>query len=107
MVGLELITKKQLKMELIAEQVELADNKLNDNDFDIFYNNETKLIHAFENNETENVREFVYELTENQDDISTKHREEILSYCLSSFNDDDEVSLADIFIHGKYVRRIC
>jgi hypothetical protein len=93
-------------MELIAQQVELTDNKLNDNDFDIFFDINTNLFHAFENDDMDNGREFVYELTEDQDEIATKHRDEILSYCLSVVTPEDEVSLADIFIHGKYVRQL-
>jgi hypothetical protein len=93
-------------MELIAERVELTDNKLNDNTFDIFYDINTKRIHAFENDDMDNGREFVYKLTEDQDEIATKHRDEILSYCLSVVTPDDEVSLADIFMHGKYVIKI-
>lgn len=93
-------------MELIAQQVELADNKLNDNTFDIMYDDTTKRIHAFENDEIDNQREFVYELTEDQDVIATKYRDEILSYCLSVVTPDDEVSLADIFIHGKHIRQL-
>ena len=93
-------------MELIAQQVELADNKLNDNTFDIFYDDSTKRIHAFENNEIDNQREFVYELTDDQDVIATKYRDEILSYCLAVFTTEDEVRLADIFIHGKHVIKI-
>jgi hypothetical protein len=54
----------------------------------------------------DNGREFVYELTEDQDEIATKHRDEILSYCLSVVTPDDEVILADIFMHGKYVRQL-
>ena len=36
-------------MDLILEQIELKDNTLNDNTFDIFYDVNTKFIHAFEN----------------------------------------------------------
>jgi hypothetical protein len=91
-------------MELFLEQIELADNTTNDNDFDIFYDVNTKLIHAFEN--TDSPREFVYRLKGEQDAIAKEHRQEILEYCLAAVLPTDEVGLGDIFVHGKYIERI-
>jgi hypothetical protein len=48
-------------LELFLEQVELADNTTNYSTFDIFYDVNTKLIHAFEN-DADVPREFVYRL---------------------------------------------
>jgi len=94
-------------MELILEQIELKENKLNDNTFDVFYNFNTKRLHAFEKGVEEGVmREFVFELIGEQDYIAKTHREEILSYCLSKITPDDEVSLGDIFLHGKFIQQI-
>jgi hypothetical protein len=96
-----------MSLELFLEQVELADNTTNDNTFDVFYDLNTKLLHAFENDVEEGEpREFVYRLKGEQDDIAKEHREEILNYCLAVVLPTDEVGLGDIFMHGKYIERI-
>lgn len=94
-------------MELFLEQIELKDNTLNDNTFDIFFDVETGLIHAIENDvPSDEAREFVYRLVDEQDKIATEHRQEILDYCLATVLPTDEVGLGDIFCHGKYVERV-
>ena len=94
-------------MHLILEQIELKENTLNDNTFDIFYDMNTKLIHAFENDVThDEVREFVYRLVDTQENIAKYYRQEILEYCLATVLPTDSVGLGDIFVHGKYVERI-
>ena len=96
-----------MSLELFLEEVELADNTTNDNTFDVFYDLNTKLLHAFENDVEEGEpREFVYRLKGEQDDIAKEHREEILNYCLAVVLPTDEVGLGDIFMHGKYVEII-
>ena len=96
-----------MSLELFLEEVELADNTTNDNTFDVFYDLNRKLLHAFENDVEEGEpREFVYRLKGEQDDIAKEHREEILNYCLAVVLPTDEVGLGDIFIHGKYIERI-
>jgi hypothetical protein len=92
-------------MELFLEQIELKDNTLNDNTFDIFYDMNTNLIHAIEN-EVINPREFVYRLVDTQENIAKYHRQEILNYCLATVLPTDSVGLGDIFVHGKYVERV-
>jgi hypothetical protein len=94
-------------MELFLEQIELKDNTLNDNTFDIFFDVETGLIHAIENDvPKDEAREFVYRLVDDQDKIASEHRDEILAYCLSKVLPSDEVGLGDIFMHGKYIERV-
>jgi hypothetical protein len=96
-----------MSLELFLEEVELADNTTTDNTFDVFYDLNTKLLHAFENDVEEGERrEFVYRLKGEQDDIAKEHREEILNYCLAVVLPTDEVGLGDIFMHGKYVEII-
>ncbi len=92
-------------MDILLEQIELFDNKENDNDFDIFFDFNTKLLHAFENNVDE-PREFVYRLVDTEENIAKNHREEILQYCLATVLPTDSVGLGDIFLHGKFVERI-
>ena len=73
----------------------------------MFYDLNTKLLHAFENDVEEGEpREFVYRLKGEQDDIAKEHREEILNYCLAVVLPTEEVGLGDIFMHGKYIERI-
>jgi len=94
-----------MSLELFLEEVELRENTINDNTFDVFYDINTKLLHAFEN-DTDEPREFVYRLTDDQDTIAEKHRQEILEYCLAVVLPTDSVGLGDIFMHGKYVERV-
>ena len=94
-------------MHLILEQIELKENTLNDNTFDIFYNMNTKLIHAFENDvPSDEVREFVYRLVDTEENIAENHRQEILDYCLATVLQTDSVGLGDIIVHGKYIERV-
>jgi hypothetical protein len=92
-------------MDLLLQQIELSDNKENDNDFDIFFDFNTKLFHAFENNVDE-PREFVYRLVDTEENIAKNHRQEILDYCLATVLPTDTVGLGDIFVHGKYIERV-
>ena len=94
-----------MNLELILEQVELADNTTNDNTFDVFYDITTKEIHAFET-DVEEPREFIYKLKGEQDDIAREHRQEILEYCLAVVLPTDEVGLGDIFMHRKFIEKI-
>ena len=92
-------------MDLLLQQIELSDNKENDNDFDIFFDFNTKLFHAFENNVDE-PREFVYRLVDTEENITKNHRQEILDYCLATVLPTDTVGLGDIFVHGNYIERV-
>ncbi len=94
-----------MSLELFLEQVELADNTINENTFDVFYDINTNLIHAFEN-DVDEPRKFVYKLKGEQDTIAREHRQEILEYCLAVVLPTDEVGLGDIFMHRKYIEKI-
>jgi len=94
-----------MSLELFLEQVELADNTINDNTFDVFYDMNTKLMHAFEN-DVDEPREFVYRLTDTEENIAREHRQEILEYCLAVVLPTESVGLGDIFVHGKYIEKI-
>ena len=96
-----------MSLELFLEQIELKDNMLNDNTFDIFYDTNTNLIHAFENDvPSDEVREFVYRLVDTEENIAKNHRQEILQYCLATVLPTDSVGLGDIIVHGKYIERL-
>ena len=94
-----------MSLELFLEQIELADNTINDNTFDVFIDINTNLFHAFEN-DVDEPREFVYRLTDTEESIAENHRQEILEYCLAAVRPTDTVGLGDIFVHGKYVERL-
>jgi hypothetical protein len=94
-----------MSLELFLEQIELKDNTLNDNTFDVFIDINTNLFHAFEN-DVDEPREFVYRLVDTEENIAENHRQEILEYCLATVLPTDEVGLGDIFVHGKYIERV-
>ena len=94
-----------MSLELFLEEIELKENTINDNTFDVFYDINTKLIHAIEN-DVEEPRKFIYRLTNDQNTIAEKHRQEILEYCLAVVLPTESVCLGDIFVHGKYIERI-
>ena len=107
------INKHNLKMKTgnnlspLLEDIELSQNGLNNNTFDIYFDFENQRFHAFENDVPKSLeREFVYELTDSEEKISKEHREEILDYCLSRYTDEDSVGLGDIFVHGKYIKQV-
>lgn len=91
-----------LSSELIRESVEI-ENSIADN-YDIYYSDVTKLIYAVSDNPGSYV--MLYQLTKEQELIETEHRDEILDYCLSVKTKEDEVCLGDIFVHGKYIKRL-
>ena len=96
-----------MSLDLLLEQIELSDNTTNDNTFDIFYDINTKEIHAFENDvELSEQRHFIYRLVDTEDNIAKNHRQEILEYCLATVLPSDSVGLGDIFAHRKYVKKI-
>jgi hypothetical protein len=94
-----------MSLNLFLEQIELADNTINDNTFDVFIDINTNLFHAFEN-DVDEPREFVYRLTDTEESIAENHRQEILEYCLATVLPTDSVGLGDIFVHGKYIERL-
>jgi len=91
--------------DLILEQVELADNTTNDNTFDVFYDINTKLLHAFEN-DVDEPREFIYRLKLSLFFIVKNHAKEILEYRLGKVTPQDELTMGDIFMHGKFIEKI-
>ena len=94
-----------MSLELFLEQIELADNTINDNTFDVFIDINTNLFHAFEN-DVDEPREFVYRLVDTEENIAENHRQEILEYCLATVLPTDSVGLGDIIVHGKYIERV-
>ena len=90
-------------MELILQDIELAENTKNGNVFDVWYNFETGTFIA---QEVDGVRTFRYKLDGDFETIAREHREEILEYCLAVVLPTEEVSIGDIFVHGKFIEII-
>ena len=93
-----------MALELILQDIELSDNTINDNTFDIWYSNRLQKFVANEN--VAKGRRFIYELTDTEENISKTHRQEILEYRLSKVTQNDEVTIGDIFMHSKFIEKI-
>ena len=90
-----------LSCELIRESVDINQSELV---YDIYASDITGLIYAVPNDPNETL--YVYKLIKPQAEIEVEYRDEILDYCLSIKTKEDEVSLGDIFVHGKYTQLI-
>jgi len=89
--------------ELILEEVYLSDDTNEQNPVDIFVDNDN-IMYAVART---NGKTRAFKLTDNQETISTKFKDEILDYRIGKANyDEEEVSLGDIFMHGKYIEEI-
>jgi hypothetical protein len=89
-----------LSCELIRESVD-GYNSLADG-YNIYASDVTGLIYAVSEEPTDPL--FIYKLIKPQAEIEVEHRDEILDYCLAKKTPEDEVSLSDIFVHGKYLQ---
>jgi hypothetical protein len=90
-------------MHLILEDIELNQARANeDNTFNVYLKCKTSskpIFVAVENNGTQR---FTYELSGNHKIIAKNFRKPILQYRLGKVTDEDEVTLADIFMYGKF-----
>ena len=99
-----------MTLELILQDIELSENTINDNTFDVWYDKSAKTFLAVE--VVEKVvgivtpREIKYRLLDTFQNISTNHRQEILEYRLGSVTKEDEVTIGDIFMHSKFIEKI-
>ena len=93
-----------MALELILQDIELSDNTINDNTFDIWYSNRLQKFVAQEN--IAKGRRFIYELTDTEENISKTHRQEILEYRLGKVTPNDVVTIGDIFMHSKFIEKI-
>jgi hypothetical protein len=91
-------------MELILETIELNQKGANeDSTFNVYLKEKyakKPIFVAVENNGTQR---FTYELSGDHKIIAKNFRKVILDYRLGNkFTDEDKVSLADIFMYGKF-----
>ena len=90
-------------LELILEDIELAENITNGNVFDVWHNDETGTFIA---QEVDGVRTFKYKLDGDFEKIAEDHRQEILEYRLGRVTPEDVVTIGDVFMHGKFIEII-
>tara|TARA_R110000868_G_scaffold38450_2_gene134524 strand:+ start:201 stop:641 length:441 start_codon:yes stop_codon:yes gene_type:complete len=95
------ILERALGSELIGEDIYLEEDLGETNPCRIFADKDS-IIYAVD--AEDNVT--LFGLRDEQDVIASKHRDEILTYCLHAYYSTDEVSLMDIFMHGKYVKKL-
>lgn len=93
-----------MTLELILQDIELAENTINDNTFDIWVNENTGTFIAKEN--TPSGRTFKYALKGNFEDIAKENRYDILKYRLGKVTPEDEVFLEDVFMQGQFIELI-
>lgn len=91
-------------VELILEEVFLDEDETETDPVNVFCIGETKRPRIFTQNTNGKVVE--YKLLVDQDVISKELRDEILKYRLGKVTAEDEVSLGDIFMYGKFVEKI-
>ena len=94
------------KQELILEEIFLSWDKNEESPNNVYADNtDHSVMYAvcFETGKA-----ISFKLVGNQDEISIKHRDEILQYRIGDrYLDKDEfVTLGDIFMHGKFIKRI-
>jgi len=92
------------QQELILEEVYLSDDSNEENPVDVYAEqlDGGKIISVCRNSG----KMRFWELVGSQDEISKNHREEILNYRLAIVSEEDEVSLGDIFMYGKFTKEI-
>lgn len=93
-----------MTLELILQDIELAENTINDNTFDIWVNENTGTFIAKEN--VTNGRTLKYSLKCKLEDITFEDKKEILEYRLGKVTPEDELFLEDVFMHGKLIESI-
>jgi hypothetical protein len=90
-------------MDLLLESIELNQKGANEEStFNVYLKNKTSakpIFVAIENNGTQR---FTYELSGDHKIIAKNFRKVILEYRLGKFIDEDKVTLADIFMYGKF-----
>ena len=93
-----------MTLELILQDIELAENIINENTFDIWVNEKTGTFIAKEN--TPSGRTFKYALKGKFEDIAKENRYDILQYRLGKVTPEDEVFLEDVFMQGQFIELI-
>ena len=91
-----------MAFELILQDIELADNTINDNTFDIWFDYQAQLFLAKEL--CTSGRTFKYVPIGDLEEIAINNRQEILEYRLGRVTPQDQVTIADIFMYRKFTK---
>jgi hypothetical protein len=94
------------KSERILDDIYLHDDTNEENPCDVYWDKERNLFYVAPIYGMEVCGISVYKLTKPQNEINKEHRNEILEYRLDKVTADDEVSLGDIFMHGKFIKKV-
>lgn len=94
--------ERALSSELIGEDIFLHDDVHEQHPCNL-YVDKNNLLYCVDLKTNEVT---LFELTKPQEVLEVEYRDEILSYCLGSYIKADEVSIKDIFIHGKFVKKL-
>jgi hypothetical protein len=90
-------------MELILETIELNHPLANeDSTYDIYIKDKSSKKPIFIAKETNGKQVLEFELSGDHKIIAKNFRKVILEYRLGKFTDEDKVTLADIFMYGKF-----
>lgn len=87
----------------ILEEIELNEINCEGMLFDIYFDSETETFTAKDINGTMVLQ---YKLDGDEEQIAQEHREEILTYRLGRFTNEDVVDIGDIFMYGKFNKLI-
>jgi hypothetical protein len=93
-----------MAFELILQDIELADNTINDNTFDVWFDYQAQVFLAKEL--CTSGRTFKYIPSGDLEEIAMNNRQEILKYRLGRVTPDDKVTIGDIFMHAKFIEKI-
>lgn len=90
-------------MELILKGIELNHPMANEEStYDVFLKDKTAKKPIFVAQEINGTQRLVFELSGDPKLIAKNFRKPILKYRLATVTDEDQVSLADIFMYGKF-----
>jgi hypothetical protein len=90
-------------MELLVEHIELNHPLANENStYNVFLKNKKAKKPIFVAVENNGKQRLEFELSGDHKLIAKNFRKVILQYRLGTFTDEDQVTLADIFMYGKF-----
>ena len=93
-----------MAFELILQDIELSENTINDNTFDVLFDYQAQVFLAKEL--CTSGRTFKYIPSGDLEEIAINNRQEILKYRLGRVTPEDKVTIGDIFMHAKFIKKI-
>ena len=93
-----------MAFELILQDIELSENTINENTFDVWFDYQAQVFLAKEL--CKGGRTFKYKPIGDLEEIAINNRYEILKYRLGRVTPEDQVTIADIFMYGQFTELI-